>query len=126
MSHPMTLREDAISVQRAARIAGAVYVVTAALSIFGLFVRSSLIVSGDAARTAGNVAAHAPLFRASIVCDLLGGAGVVILNLALYEMLAPVHRSLARFAACWRLVEVATGNVIALCSFSVLSLLSGA
>jgi hypothetical protein len=54
------------------------------------------------------------------------GAGCVILNLALYELLAPVHRSLARLAALWRLAEVSVGGAIAVSSFMVLSLLSGA
>ncbi|HEV3082178.1 MAG TPA: DUF4386 domain-containing protein, partial [Gemmataceae bacterium] len=66
------------------------------------------------------------LFRVGVVFDLLTGAGVVILNLALYELLAPVHRSLARLAALWRLVEVSMGSAIAVNSLIVLSLLNGA
>ena len=120
MGSPVALR------RRAARIAGAAYLITDATSILAIVVRSRLIVSGDAARTAGNIAAHARLFRVGIVADLLTGAGVVILNLALYELLAPVQRSLARLAALWRLVEVSVGSAIAVSGFMVLSLLSGA
>jgi len=126
MSQTMTPRQDVPSLRRAAMIAGAAYLITDATSIYGIFVRSSLIVSGDAALTASNIAAHAQLFRVGVVFDLLTGAGVVILNLALYELLAPVHRSLARLAALWRLVEVSMGSAIAVNSLVVLSLLNGA
>jgi len=125
MSHATSLRQTSWSPRQAARIAGAAYLITDATSIYAIFVRSSLIVSGDAARTATNIGAHAQLFRVGIVSDLLTGAGVVILNLALYELLAPVHRSLARCAAFWRLVEVSVGAAIAVSSFMVLSLLGG-
>ena len=123
----MTPRPSSWSPQRAARIAGAAYLITDATSIFSqFFVRPTLVAGGDAARTAGNIAAHAQLFRVGIVSDLLTAAGVVILNLALYELLAPVHRSLARLAAFWRFVEVSVGAAMAVNGFIVLSLLSGA
>lgn len=115
------------SSRQAAMVAGAAYLVQYVTTVFPEFyVRPTLIVSGDAARTASNIAAHAQLFRLAIVCDLLAGVAVVILNAALYQLLAPVHRGLARFAAFWRLVEVSVGSVIALSGFILLSLLSGA
>jgi hypothetical protein len=110
----------------AARIAGAAYLLTYAPVYSWLFVFPQLVVAGDVARTASNIAAHAGLFRLTIVLDLLTVAGVVVLNVALYELLAPVHRSLARLAAFWRLVESAVYGTITLCSFIVLSVLSGA
>ena len=120
------LRGGAWSTQRVAKIAGAVYLIQYATSFYGIFVRSSLVVSGDAARTARNILEHGQMFRGGIVCDLFTGACVVILNLALYELLAPVHRSLARLAATWRIVEVSVSGAIAVCSFSVLTLLGSA
>lgn len=88
--------------------------------------RSRLLVSGDAARTASSIVAHAQLFRVGIVCDLLTAIGVVILNLALYELRAPAHRSLARLAALWRTAEASIFGAITVSSFVVLSILSGA
>lgn len=123
----MTFGGDTLPLQRAARIAGAAYLTTSATAAFAaLYVRSSLIVGGDAARTASNIVAHAQLFRVSIVCDLLTCAGVIILNVALYELLAPVHRSLARLAAMFRMAEVSVGGAITASSMVVLSVLSGA
>ena len=122
----MPPRPGVLPARQAAAIAGAAYLITDATSIFSeFFVRATLIVSGDAARTASNIVAHAQLFRLSIVCDLLGCAGVVILNLALYELLAPVHRSLARLAALWRLMEIAMIGAMTVSSLVALSLLTG-
>lgn len=121
----MTLRPDAWSPRQAARIAGAAYLITDATAIFSEFSRATLIVSGDAARTAGNIVAHAQLFRVGIVVDLLTCVAVVILNLALYELLSPVHRSLALLAAFWRTAEVSVGGAITVSSLVALSLLTG-
>jgi hypothetical protein len=81
-----------------------------------LFVRPRLFVAGDVGQTAGNIMAHAQLYRASISMDLLTAAGVVVLNVALYELLAPVHRSLARLAAFWRLMESAVYGAVITCN----------
>jgi hypothetical protein len=128
--HPLpatTQRQGGFSRRQAAMIAGVAYLVQYVTSVYPeFFVRPALIVAGDAARTASNIAAHAQMFRIAIVSDLLAGVAVVVLNAALYELLAPVHRGLARFAAFWRLVEVSVGSAIAVSGFIVLSLLSGA
>lgn len=126
MSHVMTLRERAFSPQLAARIAGAAYLITNVTAEFNLFfVRPKLYAAGDAARAAINIAAHAQLYRVAIIMDLLTVAGVVVLNAALYELLAPVHRSLARLAAFWRLVEASVYAAIIVCNFVILAALSG-
>jgi len=123
----MTLRTIEPAQHTAAKVAGFLYLVTTAMAAYAeFFVRSTLIVSGDAARTASNIVANAQLFRVSIVCDLLMAAGVVILNLALYQLLAPVHRSLALLAASWRMFEVSVHAAITVSGFVVLRLLSGA
>lgn len=109
----------------AARIAGIAYLVTAVIAAWAEFgVRSRLIVGNDAVRTATNIAEHAQLYRFSIVADLLMAAGVVVLNLALYQLLAPVNRRLALVAASWRMMEVAMHAAIAVSSFVVLRFVS--
>src|SRR5436190_1384603 len=127
MSQTMTLRPDAWSPQQAARIAGALYLITNATAEFNLFYASpKLFVAGDFARTATNLVAHAQLFRVVLVVDLLTCVGVIMLNLALYELLVPVHRSLARLAAFWRLVEQSVYAGISVCNFVVLSVVGSA
>lgn len=123
----MTLHAIEPTQRTAARVAGSLYLLTTALAFYAeFFVRAPLVVSGDAARTATNIAANAQLYRASIVVDLLMVAAVVVLNLALYRLLAPVHRSLAAVAASWRLFEVSTHAAAAVSGFVVLTILSGA
>jgi uncharacterized protein DUF4386 len=121
-----TLDRDTLPLQRAAKIAGAAYLITNVTAEFNLFyVVPRLFVAGDLARTSSNIMAHAQLYRVAIAMDLLTVIGCVILNLALYELLAPVHLSLARLAAFWRLVESAVYAATIVCSFVVLSVLSG-
>ena len=122
----MTLRTIEPAQQTAAKVAGFFYLLTTALAAYAeFFVRAPLIVRDDAARTASNIVANAQLFRVSIVCDLLMVAGVVILNLALYQLLAPVHRRLALIAASWRMFEASTHAAATVSGLIVLRLLSG-
>ena len=109
-----------------ARIAGFLYLIIILSSIFNeIFVRSNLVVSGDAATTADNIMASEWLFRLVTASDLIIFAGVVLLSLALYVILKTVNKNLALLALCWRLVEATLGCVTVLCSFIVLLLLNG-
>ena len=122
---PVRLAEPAP--QTAARVAGLLYVVTMATSVYPFFLGPTFVVSGDAARTASNILEHAQAFRVQIVVsDLLTCAGAVVLNAALYSLLAPVHRNLARVAAMFRLVEVSVYVAITVNSLVALAVLSGA
>ena len=64
------------SLSRNARVAGLLYIL---FSVFGvmrlLYVPNTLFVQGNAAATAGNIAAHESLFRLGIVSYLVGAAG---------------------------------------------------
>lgn len=112
---------------RAARLAGALYLITLAAALFGqYFVQASLIVRGDATQTAQNIIEHERLFRIGIASDLVGFTGVVVLTLALYVLLKPVNKDLAMLAAFWWLAESAILCVTTLGSLIVLVLLSGA
>ncbi len=111
----------------AARIAGAMYLITMATAIFGeSFVRATLIVRGDATQTAQNIIEHEQLFRFSIATDLVTFIGVVVLIWALNVLLRPVDRNLALLALLLRLVEVAIHFVAIMGSLVALILVSGA
>ena len=61
-----------LSPKTLARVGGALYVFIIVAGVFGeIFVRDALIVSGNAAATAANVAAHEGLWRLGIAGDLL-------------------------------------------------------
>ena len=109
-----------------ARVEGFMYLFAMATAMFSEFyVRSGLIVSGNAAATANNIMASEGLWRIAIASELIAFASVVILIVALYILLKPVNKNLALLALAWRLVETAVLGIIALNSFIVLLLLSG-
>jgi len=63
-----------------------------------LYVPSKLIVHGNAAVTANNIAASETLFRVGIAGQLISQAGFLFVALALYELLKGVNR---RYARSW-------------------------
>jgi len=82
----------------AAGIAGFLYLFLMATGVFAeLYARGSLIVPGNAAATAANIAASERLFRLGTVSDLITFAGDAILVWALYVVLKPVNRNVATF-----------------------------
>lgn len=121
----MTNRTAGISQQTAARIAGAMYLITIAT---GMLVVTPFIWArgGDAAQRAQNIIESEQLFRIQIAADLVTITGVVILIWALYVLLKPVDRNLAVLAMLLRLAEVAIFSVATLGSLVALVLLSGA
>lgn len=83
-------------ISRRARVAGMLYfALTVAAPIRLIYIPSRLFVHGDAAATAGNIAAHEGLFRFGIVSDLFCGTILVFLVLALYRLFEHVDRRLA-------------------------------
>lgn len=91
-----------------ARIAGGLYIVILVAGIFAeFFVRSGLVVAGDAAATAANIVASEGLFRMGIVADLLMIASDIAVGLLFYLLLRPVSQGLALLAAFFRLAQAA-------------------
>lgn len=115
------------SQRTAARVAGLACLFTAATAVlanYGIYFH--LIVAGNTGETARNIIAHERLFRINIACDLIYGAGVVVLLTALYVILKPISRGLALLAAFLRLAYAAMWVVIALNLFAILRLLNNA
>jgi hypothetical protein len=106
-----------------ARIAGLIYLAIICLGLFGeVFVRGSLIVSGDASATASSIAGSQLLWRAGIAGDLLMQVLDVPLIVILYLMLKPVSHSLAMLSALLNVVQtcILATNKLALVSALVL------
>jgi len=111
---------------KAARIAGAVYlsmVVTAPFSL--IYVPGKLIVRGDATATANNVLAHETLFRLGIVADLITSIIFICVVLALYRLLSGVNKALASLMVALVLVSAAVGFVNVLNNIGALILFRG-
>ncbi len=114
------------SQQKAAKIAGFMYLIIIITSILSMiFIDSKLTVEGDVAATVHNIMANESLFRIQAAYDLIMFASVVILALALYITLKPVSRNLALLALFWRLGEAILGGVTVLSSLIVLLLIKG-
>jgi uncharacterized membrane protein len=76
-----------------ARVAGLLYLLlTIAAPIRLIFIPKALFVSGNAAATANNIAAHEPLFRFGIAGDLFCGTILIFLVLALYRLFKSVNQ----------------------------------
>ncbi len=115
------------SPQPYARAAGVLYLV---IIVFGLwseiFVRSTLIVAGDAVTTANNIRESQGLFRASFAADTVMALCDVALAVLLYRLLKPVNATLALVAAAFRLVQTAVIAASLLFYHSALLIMNGA
>src|SRR2546428_10050386 len=80
---------------KAARIAGATYLLLLVAPLRLVYIPSVLFVHGNATATANNIAAHEWLFRLGIVGDLLTGTFSIFVTLALYRLLKEVDKNLA-------------------------------
>jgi hypothetical protein len=105
----MTDHTDSVATQslrRTARISGALYLIIIVAGIFAFFfVRGSLVVPGDAATTAANVAASEGLFRVGLAADLIMLLSDVAIAAAFFVLLRPVSMGLSLLAAFFRLVQ---------------------
>jgi hypothetical protein len=120
----MTPNEKINSISRTARIAGFLYLMVAVFSGFAASVRSSLIVSSDAAATVNKIIASETLFRLNIVSDLIGQLLHIGLILVLYELLKTVNKNQALLMVVLALVPVPIAMLNQLNQFAVLPLLN--
>jgi hypothetical protein len=112
---------------KAARVAGAVYlsmVVTAPFSL--IYIPSTLIVRGNATATANNILAHETLFRLGIVADLITSVIFICLVLALYRLFSGVNQTHASLMVALVLVSAAVGFINVVNNIAALTLFRGA
>ncbi len=115
------------SINKTARIAGALYLLLLPLGIFGLLlVRSTLVVPGDVATTAGNIMASESLFRFGIVNALMVQIVNIFVALALYQVLKPVNKTMALLMVIFILLGAPIAMLSEINNFAVLLLLKGA
>jgi hypothetical protein len=114
------------SPQPYARWCGALYLYVIVAGMFAeLFVRSKLVVPGDAAETAANLLARETLFRLGVSGELLHIAFDALIAALLWALLRPVDRTLALAAAFTRLACDVVLAVASLSHFAALRLLRG-
>lgn len=114
------------SLRRYALIAGIGYVALFVLGIFAnFFVREGLIVGGDAAQTAANLAESEGLFRWGMVSFLAIFAIDVIVAWALYVLFKRASQELSLVTAWFRIVYTVFLGVAVIFFYQGLQLLSG-
>ena len=109
------------------RFAGLLYVLTGIAGFFAIeYVPGKLIVDGNAAATANNIAASETLFRLGIAGELIGQAGFIFVALALYDLLKGVNRRHASLMVILIVVSIPIAFLNELNSFAALVLVRGA
>jgi hypothetical protein len=108
-----------------ARVTGAVYLLYFATAICAMAFGRGIVVAGDAAATAANIAAHGRMFQLSVATGLVSTAFYVALTALLYELLKPVCRSLSLMAAFFSLTGCAVMAMGSVFSFAPAALLGG-
>ena len=110
-----------------ARSAGLLYVLTSAVGFFAMgYVPDKLIVHGNAASTANNIATHETRFRLGIAGELVGQAAFIFVALALYDLLKGVNRRHASLMVILIVVSIPIAYLNELNSVAALVLVRGA
>lgn len=107
--------------QRHARLAGLLYVVTNLTAAFAFAMRSRVLHLSDPVRSAADIQAAPGLLRLSLAVELLTVAGVLVLVASLYIVLRKFDRDLALIAALLRIAENAVLAVTALNASALLA-----
>jgi hypothetical protein len=95
------------SIQRIAKITGALYLLMIPLGVMGLiYIPEVILVSDDIMATIANIKANEMLFRLGIVSALLVQLVQIALVLALYKLLSPVNTFYAKLMVIFALVAV--------------------
>ena len=106
---------SSVSGKTYAHLTGLGYLIIIVSGIFAeFFVRSSLVVPGDAAATASNILASQSLFRMGLAAELIMLLADAALALTLYVIFRPVSRNLALLAAFFRMAHasIVGGNLL--------------
>jgi len=115
------------STKNPGRFAGLLYLLTSIVGFFAMgYVPNKLIVDGNAAATASNIAASETLFRLGIAGELIGMVGFIFVALALYDLLKGVNRRHAALMFILIVVSIPIAFVNELNSFAALVLVRGA
>jgi hypothetical protein len=109
------------------RFAGLLYVLFSIPGFFAIiYVSNKLIVDGNAAATANNIAASETLFRLGIVGQLICQTGFIFVALALYDLLKGINRRQAALYVILAVVAIPIGFLNELNSIAALVLVRGA
>src|SRR5215831_1508266 len=110
---------------KAARIAGAWYLLLVVTSLFSFIYGNSVVVSGNARDTAHNILSSETLYRVSIVFVLVAAVLFILLVRALYRLLSDINRNQAWLMVAFVLVSIPISFVGALFQFAATTFMRG-
>jgi hypothetical protein len=109
-----------------ARIAGGFYLINIVTGIFAIiFVRSALLVPGNAAATAANILAHEMRFRLGFAAEIVTCLTNIPMAVIFYNLFKVVNKNVALADVFLNLVGTAIEGVVLLNHFAPLVLLRG-
>jgi hypothetical protein len=118
---------DMNSSKNTARLAGLLWLLSTATGGFGLiYIRSNVLVPGDAAATAGNIMAAESLYRPAVVSSLFSQIFLFFLGLTLFRLLKEVNQRLAITLLASVIIAVAIAFANSLNHFGALLVLGQA
>lgn len=111
---------------KAARVAGAVYLSLVATGPFTLlYLPNKIIVKGNATATVNNILSHEMLFRVGVIAELVGAVIFICLGVALYRLLSGVNKTQASLMVAFVLVSSSVAFVNVLNNIAALILARG-
>lgn len=115
------------TLKKKAKVAGLLYLIIILCGMSSeLFVRSMLIVPGDAAITSSNIMENTSLFRLGFLFDSIMVICDVAIAILFYDILKPVSKVIAMLAAAFRLIQASIIGINLLNYFTPVILLTGA
>jgi hypothetical protein len=120
-----TIKVEGIAFQKPARIAGWTYLLIIIIPGLSMLLIDPIItVKNDVVATINNIVANELLYRIDSTITLLMFLAVVILALALYDIVMPVNKPLAKLALYWRYAEALIGIIATLGNFLLVSFIT--
>lgn len=114
------------SMNKTARLAGLFYLIFILTFVLAAYIRSRIIVSGDAAATAHNIMTSELLFRLGFVTELISALFFGLAAWALYRLLKSVGKDLALLFLLLNMGGVVVECINMLNLFAAVQLLNGA
>jgi len=121
----MDVVDQPLSLNKMAKISGALYLAMAPFAVFSLFVNFSNFVHDNALETANNIQSAIGLYQLGIVSWLLSQVIFILLAFSLYFFLNKVNKVSASLMAVFAFIGIAVAFSNEIFQFAILRLLSG-
>ena len=121
------MEQETNSLKQTARLAGLFYLLQVLTMGFNLgYVRSTLIVAGDAAATAANISANESLFRMAMASNIISQIFLFFFGLTVYKLFKGFNKTLAMIFLTSLLLSVGIAMVNSINNFAALLVLNNA